>query len=82
MTGTITCNRDAEAFVETAVNQVKSGHTALAYGFSDDPIACSTTPTEWTVLLSNGSGRFTGGNGGLRGLTDRPTTGSTPPPPS
>jgi hypothetical protein len=61
MTGTITCNRDAEAYVETAVSQEKGGRAAFAYGYSDSPIACSTAPTEWTVLLSNGSGRFTGG---------------------
>jgi hypothetical protein len=61
MTGTVTCNRDAEAFVETVVNQVKGSHAAFAYGYSDGPIACSTSPTEWTVALSSGTGRFTGG---------------------
>ncbi|MET0903841.1 MAG: neocarzinostatin apoprotein domain-containing protein [Acidimicrobiales bacterium] len=61
MTGTVTCNRDAEAYVDATLNQVKGGHAVYAYGFADGPIACSTTPTEWTVLLSNGSGRLTGG---------------------
>ena len=61
MTGTATCNREAEAFVEAALTQEKGGSIAFAFGFSDDPIACSTTPTEWTVELSSGSGRFTGG---------------------
>lgn len=61
MTGTVTCNRDAEAYVETLVTQAKNGHTAFAYGSSDGSVACSTAPTEWTLLLSNGSGRFTGG---------------------
>ena len=42
------------------LNQVKGGRTAFAFGFSE-PIACSTTPTDWTVFLSNGQGRFTGG---------------------
>jgi hypothetical protein len=61
MTGTVTCNRDAEAFVEALVDQTKGGHSAFAYGSSDGPVDCGTAPTEWTIILSSGSGRFTGG---------------------
>jgi hypothetical protein len=59
--GTVTCNRDAEAFLEMAVSQERAGHTAIAYGYTDEPIACTTSPTEWTASLTDGVGRLTGG---------------------
>jgi hypothetical protein len=59
--GTVTCNRDAEAFLEVVVSQERAGHTASAYGYTDEPIACTTSPTGWTASLTDGVGRLTGG---------------------
>jgi hypothetical protein len=59
--GTVTCNREAEAFVELVVRQERGGRTASAYGYTGEPIACTTTPTAWTAVLGEGVGRLTGG---------------------
>lgn len=61
ITGTITCNREAEAFLDAYLRQQKGTHAAIAYGYSEEPLACDTSPTEWAVSLVNGSGRLTGG---------------------
>ena len=62
MTGTITCNREAEAYVETAVNQVKGGATAFAFGSSRGSDRVQHHPDRVDGRpVSNGSGRFTGG---------------------
>lgn len=61
ITGTVTCNREAEAYIDAYLSQQKGGHAAFAYGYSEQSIACDTAPTEWTATLTTGSGRFTGG---------------------
>jgi hypothetical protein len=61
LSGTVTCNRDAEVFTDSFVEQQKGGHTSYAYGFTDQPVACSTTPTQWTTPLTGGSGALAGG---------------------
>jgi hypothetical protein len=58
-TGTVTCNRSADAFLEVAVQQTKGNSQASAYGFAGS-IACDVAPSPWTV-------RFTEGDGVLRG---------------
>jgi hypothetical protein len=59
--GSVTCNRDAEAFLEVVVSQERGGRTASAYGYTVEPIACTTSPTNWTASLTEGVGRLTGG---------------------
>lgn len=61
VSGTVTCNREAEVFADAFVQQLKGSHEAFAYGFTDESIVCDTTPTEWTARLVDGSGRLTGG---------------------
>jgi hypothetical protein len=60
--GTVTCNRDAEAFLDLVVSQERGGRTASVYGYTDEPIACTTSPSEWTASLTGGTGRLTGGS--------------------
>ncbi|MFZ6005350.1 MAG: neocarzinostatin apoprotein domain-containing protein [Actinomycetota bacterium] len=60
LSGTISCNREAEAWADAFLSQEKGGHFASAYGFSEQ-IPCDTTPSEWTIPLQSGSGVLTGG---------------------
>lgn len=61
ISGTVTCNRAADAFIDASVQQSKGGHQADAYGYSNQPLACGTTATAWTIPLQNGSGVLSGG---------------------
>lgn len=60
-TGTVTCNRSAEAFLQAVVQQTKGRSHAVAYGYAEQPIACGETPTEWEVRFTNGDGALSGG---------------------
>lgn len=60
LSGTIACNREAEAFADGFLQQEKGKHSATAYGFSSQ-IPCDTTPTQWTMQFQGGSGVLTGG---------------------
>jgi len=61
MSGTVTCNRAADAFLEAIVQQTKGSAEAVGYGFTDQPIACEETPTPWAVAFTDGDGVLTGG---------------------
>ncbi len=61
VTGHITCNRDAETYLDASVQQVKGKHTAFAYGYSDGAITCTTVPTSWTIPFFDSTAVLLGG---------------------
>ena len=61
VTGTATCNRDAEIQVDFSVNQEKAGDYASSYGYLYERAACDADGEEFTILLMSGDRRLTGG---------------------
>ncbi|MDH3706696.1 MAG: neocarzinostatin apoprotein domain-containing protein [Acidimicrobiia bacterium] len=60
VTGTVQCNRDADAFVDVSLQQAKAGAQINRYGYGD--AACGTDPTPFEVDFHYGEGRLTGGS--------------------
>ena len=60
-TGTVTCNREAEAFIQVLLQQEKGGQTVFASGATDEPVPCTTTPTQWSASLTDAVGHLVGG---------------------
>ncbi len=61
LTGTVTCTREAQAFVDASVEQHLNGRGAFAYGFTEQPVRCGPTPRTWTIGFAEGSDRLTAG---------------------
>lgn len=60
VTGSISCNREAQAFVDASLFQAKAGAFVNRFGFND--VLCDETPSPFTVTFGFGSGRVTAGD--------------------
>ena len=61
VSGTVTCNRDAELYANAFVHQTRGQREILASGFSAEGSSCGPTPAPWSAILFESSGRLSGG---------------------